>query len=152
MKIGIDVVEVARLAGALERCPALVPRLFSAEERALCGSPPRATVHLAGRLAAKEAIMKALGLTPLLTWAPRITIGRAGNGAPRAHVAGLAHPPEIALSITHDGPVAVAVALCHAASGASLDHLDALGPWLDKVDLQVRGEPGGAAGALERAS
>lgn len=56
--VGTDVVEVARLAARLERHPGLQDRLFTTRERELCAGRPRS---LAARLAAKEAVLKALG-------------------------------------------------------------------------------------------
>jgi len=64
MKIGVDLVDVARLRRALQRAPALAPRTFSKEElrAAEAFGQDRRTEFLAGRFAAKEAVMKALGL------------------------------------------------------------------------------------------
>ena len=55
--IGVDVVDLARFERALSRTPGLRERLFAEAEREL---PLRS---LAGRFAAKEALMKALGET-----------------------------------------------------------------------------------------
>jgi holo-[acyl-carrier protein] synthase len=56
---GIDIIEIARFAGAIERQPALVARLFTDEEQEeLKGRPVQSW---AGRFAAKEAVFKALG-------------------------------------------------------------------------------------------
>lgn len=54
--------------------------------------------------------MKATGLTPAVAWARRIEVRRLPSGAPVAHVGGR----EIQVSISHDGPVVVAVALAPA--------------------------------------
>ncbi|MFL5260903.1 MAG: 4'-phosphopantetheinyl transferase superfamily protein, partial [Anaeromyxobacteraceae bacterium] len=54
--VGVDVVDVARLAAALERTPSLRDRLFTAEEQQLTRIE-----SLAGRFAAKEAVAKVLG-------------------------------------------------------------------------------------------
>lgn len=56
--IGVDVVDVARLAARLEAVPGLVPRLLTGAEAAACGGRARS---VAARLAAKEAVLKALG-------------------------------------------------------------------------------------------
>jgi holo-[acyl-carrier protein] synthase len=104
--IGVDVVDIARLDAALGRVPGLEERLFTEEERAHASAANR-VVRLAGTLAAKEAVIKALRLGPLPAWSRRIEIRRASDGAPRAFVEGR----EVAVSISHDGPVAVAVAL-----------------------------------------
>lgn len=61
--IGIDIVEVGRLERALDRYPRLEGRLFTEREVAYCGERRRPGRHLAARFAAKEAAVKALGLT-----------------------------------------------------------------------------------------
>lgn len=58
--------------------------------------------------------MKALRLRSLPAWSRRIEIVRAAGGAPSARVGDTV----VAVSISHDGPVAVAVAL---ASGGERD-------------------------------
>ncbi len=74
--IGIDVVDVERFRAALERSPNLPRRLFTDEERAYCtrGSDP--VRHMAGTLAAKEAVIKALALGNLAAWARRVEVRR----------------------------------------------------------------------------
>lgn len=107
--IGIDVVDIDRLRGALSRSPGLETRLFSDRERRYCAGRNDAAVHLAGTLAAKEAVIKAAGLGSLVGWARRIEIERDRGGAPHALVAELGL--EVAVSISHDGGWAAAVAL-----------------------------------------
>ncbi|MFO7690415.1 MAG: holo-ACP synthase [Cryobacterium sp.] len=60
--IGVDVVDLARFARQVDRTPGLIPRLFAESERNL----PHAS--LAARFAAKEALVKALGQSGVLTW------------------------------------------------------------------------------------
>ncbi|MFN2488291.1 MAG: holo-ACP synthase [Actinomycetota bacterium] len=105
--IGVDVVDIARFRAALQRTPALERRLFTRAERDYCRAAPDPVLRLAGTLAAKEAVIKALRLGSLAAWGARIEIARRADGAPRARVGAR----EIAVSISHDGPVAVAVAL-----------------------------------------
>jgi len=107
--IGVDVVDVERLRAAMARSPGIESRLFTAAERAYCRSKQDPVVHYAGTLAAKEAAMKTLGLESLPAWAHRIEVARDPSGAPNVRVAG--HDTELAVSISHDGGVAVAVAL-----------------------------------------
>lgn len=116
MSLGVDVVEVERFRALLERSPRFAARFFTADEREHCAASGDAAERLAGTFAAKEAVMKALGLTPAPAWAARIRIARAASGRPEAVVDGRA----VAVSISHDGPVAVAVALAlpDAATGA----------------------------------
>lgn len=113
MTIGVDVVDVARFATVLERSPRLTERFFTDAERAHCAAARDAVVRFAGTFAAKEAVMKALDLTPAAAWARRIHIVRAASGRPSATVDGF---PPVPVSISHDGGVAMAVAL--AAPGA----------------------------------
>jgi holo-[acyl-carrier protein] synthase len=109
--LGVDVVDVARLSSSLERFPVLEERLFSEQERTYCRSFPEPAAHFAGTLAAKEAVIKALGLGPLVAWARRIEVSRNEHGAPSVEVQGGEAARRVEISISHDGPVAVAVAL-----------------------------------------
>jgi holo-[acyl-carrier protein] synthase len=61
--IGVDEVEVARLAATFRRTPTTRHRLFTADELAYAdrAEPGMATQRLAARFAAKEAVLKALG-------------------------------------------------------------------------------------------
>ena len=107
--VGVDVVEVARLARALSRTPRLALRLFTPAER------PLPVESLAARFAAKEAVAKALGAPAGLRWTDaevvRGPLGRpllalhggvaeeaAGQGISRWH-----------LSLSHDGGLATAL-------------------------------------------
>ena len=59
--IGIDVVEVARIAAAIERHgEPFLARIFTTAERAYCESRKHPAMHYAARFAAKEAVVKAL--------------------------------------------------------------------------------------------
>lgn len=116
--IGIDAVDLDRFRRTMARSPELEERLFSPSERAHCHAHPDPVRHLAGTLAAKEAVIKAGRLGSLVQWGRRIEIERDASGAPRARVSGIRHEP-IAVSISHDGPVAVAVAFSTPAFGRS---------------------------------
>ncbi|MBA2725642.1 MAG: holo-ACP synthase [Actinobacteria bacterium] len=129
MSVGIDVVDVGRLKEALSRTPELEERLFTPAERDYCETKVDPSVHLAGTLAAKEAVMKALHLVPLIVWASRIEVLRDPSGAPHARVSGSS--ANIELSISHDGPVAAAIAI--AGHTRAPDRATELGPWLDKI-------------------
>jgi len=60
--VGIDVIEIDRVAAALARHGGrFAERCFSAAERAYCDSRANPAQHYAGRFAAKEAIVKAMG-------------------------------------------------------------------------------------------
>jgi holo-[acyl-carrier protein] synthase len=105
--VGVDVVDIGRLRAALLRTPTLERRLFTVAERTYCRGAPDPVIHFAGTLAAKEAVIKALRLGSLAAWAGRVEIARDAGGAPQARVGDRA----IEVSISHDGPVAVAIAL-----------------------------------------
>jgi holo-[acyl-carrier protein] synthase len=107
--VGIDVVDIERLRAVMARSPRALQRLFTADERAYCASRADPVVHFAGTLAAKEAVIKALGLGPLPVWARRIEIVRDA-GVPRVEVTG-ADASGVDISISHDAGVAVAVAV-----------------------------------------
>ena len=105
--IGIDVVDVTRFARIIERSPHFVDRFFTAAERARSETVVDQARHLAGVFAAKEATMKALGTVPASAFARKIEISYEPAGAPVARFGDRYVP----VSISHDGGVAVAVAL-----------------------------------------
>ena len=119
--IGVDVVEVERLARALERTPSLMDRVFTPQEQEV-----ERLESLAARFAAKEAVYKALRGRPhtALGW-PQIEIVADEAGAPRVRLSGAAAElsaaagiGEIAVSISHAGAFAFAVASAAAAAAA----------------------------------
>ncbi|GAB4248369.1 MAG: holo-[acyl-carrier-protein] synthase [Acidobacteriota bacterium] len=59
--IGIDIVEVERIRQALQDGEALARRVFTERELTYCRERKNQFQHFAGRFAAKEAAMKALG-------------------------------------------------------------------------------------------
>ena len=65
MLLGIDICSTARLKKALERSPFLRDQVFSSAEVAYSEGMARPEQHLAGRWAAKEACLKAFGLSIL---------------------------------------------------------------------------------------
>lgn len=59
---GTDIVEVLRIARMIERHGELfIGRVYTPDEIEYCASRKAATQHYAGRWAAKEAVLKALG-------------------------------------------------------------------------------------------
>jgi holo-[acyl-carrier protein] synthase len=113
--VGVDVVEVARLARSLERTPALLERLFTADEQAV-----DKLESLAARFAAKEAVAKVLG-APGLAWIEAEVV-RLENGAPilvlHGEALALAQGMGIAhwhLSLSHDGGFATAFVVAESA-------------------------------------
>jgi holo-[acyl-carrier protein] synthase len=109
--IGIDLLEIGRLERALERHPRLAERVFTEDERAYAAARARPARHLAARFAAKEAVVKALGLTggfglreiEVLAGEPP-EVGLSGAAAEAAAGA------RIELSMTHSRELAAAVA------------------------------------------
>ena len=101
--------DVERLRGVFERTPGVRDRLFTAEEIAYCENVADPLVHFAGTLAAKEATVKALGLESIHRWAQKIFVTRDKSGAPAVTVEG--EVGGLALSISHDGGIAIAVVI-----------------------------------------
>jgi holo-[acyl-carrier protein] synthase len=110
--VGIDLIEIERIERALERRPRLAGRLFTVGELAYAEGRSRPGRHLAARFAAKEAVVKALGLTggfaptdiEILAGEPP-TVRLAGGAA--AAAAGR----EVSISLTHSRETAAAVAI-----------------------------------------
>ena len=112
--LGVDVVDLARFERAVSRTPRLRERLFAESER---GLPLRS---LAGRFAAKEALIKALGDAEDVHWVD-MAIAADATGNPSFVVAGplaalLARRGIAALhvSMSHDAGVAVATVVAEA--------------------------------------
>ena len=61
MRVGVDLIEIARIRRALERYPTFRERCFTAAEREYCEARPNRAESYAGRFAGKEAVGKALG-------------------------------------------------------------------------------------------
>lgn len=116
--IGIDVVETRRIANLLARHQERFTELVLSErEAALVKSGPALVPFVAGRWAAKEAIMKALGEGIGVLQMPEIEVLRASNGAAQVVLNGkaleLAQSRNIRrwqISISHEKSVTVAVA------------------------------------------
>ncbi len=116
--LGLDLVDVARVARILEgppgRAARFLERVFTKGEQAYCDAVVDRPTRYAARFAAKEATLKALGgpaglrLTELEVvrgeGAPVVTLsGKAAEAARRLGVT------KLHLSITHDGGTAAAV-------------------------------------------
>jgi holo-[acyl-carrier protein] synthase len=124
--VGIDLVEVERMRVALSRTPTLAARLFTEGERAVADRRRDPAQALAARFAAKEAVLKALGVG--LSAAPLRTIEVVRDPAGEPSVV-LHHAAEAlatdrgvaawALSLTHTAVTAGAVALALGAPMAS---------------------------------
>jgi holo-[acyl-carrier protein] synthase len=104
--VGIDLVEIGRIAQAMEN-PRFVYRILTDRERMLFRTP----VQVAGRWAAKEAIAKAVGLH--LRW-QQVEVLPDELGVPTASVWSPDYDPNrlrLKVSITHERTHAAAVAI-----------------------------------------
>jgi holo-[acyl-carrier protein] synthase len=114
--VGIDLIEIDRVAAALERHPKRFrERVFTPREVAECDRKPDPVQSYAGRFAAKEAIGKALGRGVPFTWRE---IEIAGRGKPQVALAGSMAAAaarlgvvRVDLSMTHSRTTAAAVAI-----------------------------------------
>ena len=82
---GVDLVELGRFQELFLRHPSLARDLFTDQERAYCESRRDAPVHFAGRFAAKEAALKALGIgitTGIDRAFQEVEVARTGAGRP----------------------------------------------------------------------
>jgi holo-[acyl-carrier protein] synthase len=106
--VGVDIVDLERFTRSLGRTPRLLERLFTPGERL------HAVASLAGRFAAKEALIKAFGGSGAMTWHD-MEIVTDEWGAPSFVLAAPARQlaedrgiSSVHLSISHDGNAAVA--------------------------------------------
>jgi holo-[acyl-carrier protein] synthase len=114
--LGIDHVDIARLAAMLERRPAMAERLFTAGEQAYASGMRDPAPSLAARFAAKEATMKALGVGLGAFDFADVDVRRVGLGPPILGVTGRAATLAASLgvsgwmvSLTHTHSLASAV-------------------------------------------
>src|SRR5438270_1998346 len=106
IRIGLDVVDIARIAKAMKR-RGFRERILTPEERVLCTTPTR----VAGRWAAKEAIAKSLNIP--LSW-HQVEILNDDTRAPYAVIHSAQFDTRryrMHLSITHEKNIAAAVAV-----------------------------------------
>src|SRR3954454_8333992 len=88
--VGIDIVECLRIAQMIERHGELfITRVYTDHEIEYCTGRKAATQHYAGRWAAKEAVLKALGTgwRRGIGWRD-IEIRNDPKGAPKVHLRG----------------------------------------------------------------
>ncbi len=112
--VGVDVVDLERFADSLERTPTLRQRILTSAEGEL------SLTSMAGRFAAKEALVKALRAPSGLSWTD-IEVVVDDRGAPSFELSDLAASrvrelgiTTLHLSIAHDGPVATAFVVAEA--------------------------------------
>jgi holo-[acyl-carrier protein] synthase len=117
MKVGIDLVDVSRIAASIDAFgDRFLRRVFTEGEIAYARSAPALTAErLAARFAAKEAAKKALELEGV-AWRD-LEVARSPNGAPHLVLHGAARAAagtkSFALSMSHEGDHATAVVIAH---------------------------------------
>jgi holo-[acyl-carrier protein] synthase len=117
--LGVDLVDLDRFAGVLERREHFITRVYTSSERAYCEQAKGTTKRVeryAVRFAAKEAVMKALGVGLGSFGFHDVEIERAESGEPRLTLRGKAaalaaeRGAEIwHVALSHSDNVAVAV-------------------------------------------
>ena len=115
LSIGIDIVEVYRIAETLARTPRFTERVFTETERAYCDAKGVAAPQsYAGRFAAKEAFLKALktGWRGKITWHD-IEILSDNDGVPSLRISG-----EAATLFEKTGAVRSHISISHTAEHA----------------------------------
>jgi holo-[acyl-carrier protein] synthase len=119
--VGVDLVEVSRARAMIaDKGGHVFDRLLTPDEAAYCRSRPDPAEHVAVRLAAKEAVYKALQGSEAargIGWR-EIEVTRAVDGRPDVTLTGLAanrarelRVTRVLLSLSHTHEAAVAVAV-----------------------------------------
>jgi holo-[acyl-carrier protein] synthase len=101
VSIGIDIVEVRRVESAIGRHGArFLEKIYTAAEIAYCETKAARFIHYAGRFAAKEAAMKALGTGwgQGVAWRD-VEIVASPGGPPRLVLGGIAGERGAALGV-----------------------------------------------------
>src|SRR5215212_8138187 len=141
-ELGIDIIKIARIAAALKRFGDRFPRrvLTDAEARYVRGRPQ----NFAGRWAAKEAVSKVLGLGVRGVGWRDIEIARLPTGQPSVRLHGRAKTRaeqlgmgRIAVSISHEGEYAVAMAFGIRTAGGSFIFPPDIDERLDSRERQI---------------
>lgn len=109
--VGIDLLEIDRLERALARHPRLAERLFTEGEREYAAARARPARHLAARFAAKEAVIKALGLGGGFGLSEIEVLAGEPPSVRLSGRAAAAAAGEIEISLTHGRDYAAAVAM-----------------------------------------
>jgi hydroxyethylthiazole kinase-like uncharacterized protein yjeF len=105
-RIGVDAVSVERIALAVRRSGrGFLTRVYTPAELAYCGDNAE---RLAGRWAAKEAVIKCFDGTGICFPRRRIEVLPGPLGAPRARLLGDGRGARVEVSITHHSGLAVA--------------------------------------------
>jgi holo-[acyl-carrier protein] synthase len=115
--LGVDICEIARMERALARHATMRERVFTPEEIAYCDGKARPAESFAGRFAAREAVIKALGGYRGRGWQD-ISVTRHPSGAPQIALGGNAkrradhlRVDRVLITFTHEKTNAVAFAV-----------------------------------------
>jgi holo-[acyl-carrier protein] synthase len=118
--IGVDAVDIDRFRRSLVRTPTMRERLFTAHELEYVANKVDPAPSLAARFAAREAVMKAMGLGLGAFSFHDVWVSRAESGEPSLVVGGralvLAKERGVStwhLSLTHTDLVAIAYVVAH---------------------------------------
>lgn len=129
-RIGVDAVSVDRIALAVSRSgPGFLDKVYTRAEQEYCAGNAE---RLAGRWAAKEAVIKCFDGTGICFPRRRIEVLPGPNGAPRARLLGNDRGAQVEVSITHHSRLAVATAHLH------MSHARTMLPAPDAVVLPER--------------
>ncbi len=114
--IGVDLVKISRIDKAGKSHPGFLERVFTEQERVYCSKQKFPAQHYAGRFAAKEAVLKAIGTgwSAGIKWTDMEVLHGEGGG-PIVNISGrvkdlmdLKGVKQILLSYSHDEGYAVA--------------------------------------------
>jgi holo-[acyl-carrier protein] synthase len=124
--LGVDITEVDRIEAAIKRHGRrFLERIYTPAETAYCEKHRNPAERFAGRFAAKEAAMKALGTgwARGVRWVD-IEIVREPSGKPKLKLSGASRQiadhigvTNIALTITHTGNTALAQVIFESSEG-----------------------------------
>ena len=113
--IGVDAVDVDRFRRVMARRPTILGRLFTESERAYAHRSTDPGPRLAVRFAAKEAVLKALGVGVGAAGFRDVEVVRADNGEPGLVLSGRAATISLGrgvrrwhVSLTHTDAIAIA--------------------------------------------
>jgi len=108
---GIDIIEIERIKKAIDRWgDHFLDHIFNDVEIQYCKEHRNAAQHFAVRFAAKEAVFKAVGDQPQLSWKD-ITVTNDTHGKPVATLKDKEYPNKIHLSLSHSNDYAIASAI-----------------------------------------
>jgi holo-[acyl-carrier protein] synthase len=119
---GVDIVDVRKFREITLRNKQFIPDIFTQKEQGYCLSRKDPYVHFAGRFAAKEACMKALGwglsITGIDNMLLEIEIAQQPSGQPLLFLSGWAlkigqkkRIHQYTVSISHAGHTAIAMVI-----------------------------------------